>query len=100
MANSRKYYSEYIGHYVRFYLIYPGQVRFKTEADRKMYQCVEQVWAELDVVEQDIIKRLYLSKQMPAEVEAVAKEQGLQPTSLWKTLSRFEAEVATAGGLL
>lgn len=99
MAN-RKYYSEYVGHYVRFFLQYPGMVRFNTAQDKKMYESVEEIWETLTDIEKDIIKRLYLSRTFVDEANKVADEQGLLTTSIWKMVFRFEAQIASAGGLI
>lgn len=96
----RRYYSEYVGHFVRFYLKYPGQTRFKTEQEKKMYNAVHEVWNELELTENSILRQLYLATPLNAEVEKVAEEQGLTSASIWKLVLRFEDEVARAGGLL
>lgn len=97
---SRRYYSEYVGHFVRFYLKYPGQTRFKTEQEKKMYNAVHDVWNELELTENSILRQLYLATPLNAEVEKVSEEQGLTSASIWKLVLRFEDEVARAGGLL
>ena len=99
MAN-RKYYSEYVGHYVRFFLQYPGMVRFNTTQDKKMYESVEEIWDTLTDTEREILKRLYLSRTFAEEVGAVSEEQGLIANSIWKMVFRFEAQIASAGGLI
>lgn len=101
MAGNRKYYSEYVGHFVRFYLIYPGMTRFRSEADKKMYQAVGEVWADMADTEQEILRQLYLTKaSFNAEVETVSSEMGIQANSIWKMVFRFETQIATVGGLI
>ena len=100
MANSRRYYSEYIGHFVRFYLLYPDMKRFKSEMEGKMYNAVDEIWNELTELEQEILKRLYLAKPFNTEVLTVSKEYGIAEPTIWKTVLRFEDGIAKAGGLL
>ena len=100
MANSRRYYSEYIGHFVRFFLIYPGQTRFRTPMEKQMYMAVNDVWNDMIPSEQEILKRLYLAKPFSAEVPVVAKEYGLAEPSIWKMVLRFEDEIARAGQIV
>ena len=101
MAGSRKYYSEYVGHYVRFYLVYPGMTRFKSAADKRMYEAVDQVWEDMTDTEKDILKRLYLAKpSFAAEVDNVANETGIAANSIWKMVFRFESQIASLGDLV
>ena len=100
MANNRRYYSEYVGHFVRFYLIYPGMKRFKTDMEKQMYEAVAEVWGELTEIEQEILKRLYLAKPFHTEVPVVAEEYGLAEPSIWKTVLRFEDDIARAGKIV
>lgn len=96
----RRYYSEYIGHFVRFYLMYPNMTRFKTDMEKQMYEAVNEVWHELNELEQDIFKRLYLAKPFNAEVLSASQDYGIAETTIWKSVLRFEDEVARAGKLL
>ena len=100
MAGSRKYYSEYVGHFVRFFLIYPNMSKFRTPQEEKMYTAVHTVWLDLASTEREILERLYLSKLFSNEVDIVSKEMGLQPNSVWKMVFRFENTIAGVGGLI
>lgn len=96
----RRYYSEYVGHFVRFYLMYPNAERFKSDMEKTMYNAVGTVWSEMLPAEKDILKRLFLAKPFNAEVDKVAEELALTASSIWKLVLRFEDEIARVGGLL
>jgi len=97
----RKYYSETVGHFIRFYLKYPSLTTFTSPVDEKFYKIVSKHCKSLSADEYRIVDICYQPKtKMPEQVKKAVIETRLNEKSVWKFLLRFENGIAKDSGLV
>lgn len=96
----RKYYSEFVGHCVRFYVRNLTIKYYRSKADELNYLAVKDCFEELSAEDKDIITECFIAKDFPAQVKEVAKRNALTESKVWEKIGDFEESVAKRRGII
>ena len=98
---ARSYYSDYVAHMMRFYLLSkqrPGLIESKVE--KANVSACEEVLGGFTKEEGELIKELYSCEYIPQNVEKISREKHLKTSYIWKLLADFERKTARIRGLV
>lgn len=98
---ARSYYSDYVAHMVRFYLLSierPGVVTTKVE--KANVSTIADVLGGFTKEENNLILALYEGEYLPKNVEHVSSSRHLKTGYVWKLLAEFERRCAKNRGLI
>lgn len=101
--NSRRSYSDYVNHMIRFFLSTPEglTVTGHTGADVNNWVAVQTIWSDLSAEEQALIRMLYTSGRPYEEtVYGYATEHGLSVQTVWKIITNVTTRIAKVRGLI
>lgn len=98
---ARSYYSDYVAHMMRFYILSverPGVITTKVE--KANVDSVKAVLSDFTKEEGDILLLLYDCEYLPQNVERVSNSRHLKTGYIWKLLAEFERRCARDRGLI
>lgn len=98
---SRRYYSEYVAHCLRFYARNQGVVEFHSSVDRANWIACHTVFAELFPEDREMLRSVYEGRDTLAdEVYNVSKKYDVEQGIIWDKLKKLERDVARVRGLI
>ena len=97
---ARAFYSEYVNHCLRFYARHQNP-KFKSEADKKNWECTDKVIQSFSEDEQAMILEIYMDNEtVPNKVYELAQTKNVKQDTIWKLINDVERKVAKRRGLL
>ena len=98
---SKKFYSDYAGHCMRFYARYTEKPDFNTDADRENWYACEAALREFSPEERDYLIAIYRERDTTADnIYQVAKKNDIDQKTLWHLSKRLESLIAKRRGLI
>lgn len=96
----RAYYSEFVGHCLRFYASHPDP-KFKSEADKKNWYACDNALKGFSDSEREMLTTIYSEGDtIPDNVYQMARKMNVKQDVIWKLLNDLERKVAKRRGLL
>ena len=90
----KTYYTDYVGHMLRFYARY-------TVPGNENWEAVQRVFVTLETKEAEMLKSVYTHPGvLDAAVREVAQKHGLNPDKLWNLISKVIRKIAKERGLI
>lgn len=98
---SKKFYSEYAQHCMRFYTRHPRSKYFKNFADRINWQSCDRALERFGDQDRRYLMDLYSQRDTLADgVYALSASKGIPQDYLWNLISDLEKRIAKERGLI
>ena len=98
---SKKYYTDYVRHALRFYTRHNNQPIFNTEADKNNWMSCHSVLKKCSDKDAEILKSVYSGYDTLAdEVFSASKKYKVDQDIIWDCMKDVERRIALRRGLL
>lgn len=98
---SRRYYSEYVSHCLRFYSRNRDIRQFNTLVDENNWKACDTVFAEYSPEDREVLLSVYEGRDTLAdEVYNASQKYHVEQNVIWDKLKKLERDIARARGLI
>ena len=98
---SRRYYSEYVSHCLRFYARNQGAMEFNSTVDRENWTACNKVFEGYSPEDREVLLSVYEGRDTLAdEVYNASKKYDVEQGIIWDKLKKLERDIARVRGLI
>lgn len=98
---SKKYYTDYVRHALRFYTRYLDRPTFTSDAAKSNWEACHSVLRKYPIIDYDILTTVYSGHDTLAdEVYNASKKYNIDQDVIWDLMKEVERKIAHRRGLL